>query len=172
MRDEKLGWKTEFVNSSCFRLDENLRMVRKSFNLLPNEDIWRQPNPSSNSMGNLVLHLRGNITQYVISSLGGVADIRERDSEFYSNPGYTKKKLLELLAETVNEAKAAINHCGVDDLLRVRKVQGFSLSGIGIVIHVVEHFSYHTGQIAFWTKLLKDRDLGFHDENDLNIRNG
>ena len=55
--------------------------------------------------------------------------------------------------------------------MRSREVQGFTMSGIGVVIHVVEHLSYHTGQITYWTKLLKDRDLGFYQDIDLNIKN-
>jgi uncharacterized damage-inducible protein DinB len=56
--------------------------------------------------------------------------------------------------------------------VRIRQVQGFSLTGIGIIIHVTEHYSYHTGQIALLTKLLKDRDLAFYAGIDLNKKNG
>ena len=59
----------------------------------------------------------------------------------------------------------------VAELLRSRTVQGFQLSGIGIVVHVTEHYSYHTGQIAFWTKQLKNKDLGFWEGKDLNAHN-
>jgi uncharacterized damage-inducible protein DinB len=58
-----------------------------------------------------------------------------------------------------------------DELLPPRSVQGFNYSAIGIIIHVVEHYSYHTGQIIFWTKLLKNRDMGFYAGVDLNRRN-
>jgi len=53
----------------------------------------------------------------------------------------------------------------------VRSVQGFSFSGVGVIIHAVEHYSYHTGQIAFWVKQLKEKDLGFYNGTDLNIKN-
>ena len=58
-----------------------------------------------------------------------------------------------------------------EELMRKRMVQGFEYSGIGIIIHVTEHFSYHTGQIAFWTKQLKNKDLGFYADRDLEIKN-
>ena len=64
-----------------------------------------------------------------------------------------------------------IRNLSEEDLLKVRSVQGFEHSGTGIIIHVVEHYSYHTGQIAFWTKLLKDKDLGFYAGHDLNKKN-
>jgi hypothetical protein len=171
MSGKNPGWKSDFVENCCFRIDEDLRMIKKSFDCLSDIDIWKQPNKASNSMGNLILHLRGNITQYIISSLGGLADTRERELEFSANPGYSRERLLELLGETANRAKETIKKCETDSFLRVHRVQGFELSGIGMVIHVVEHLSYHTGQIALLTKLITDRDLGFYEGTDLNIKN-
>ena len=162
---------SEFIESSCYRMDESLRMIRKSFELLDEEDLWKRPNPASNSMGNLLLHLQGNIRQYIISSLGGARDIRERDKEFEAEQGPDGATLLMGLANTILEAKACMWKSTTEELLRKRKVQGFNLSGIGIIVHVVEHLSYHTGQIAFYTKQLKNRDLGYYHGTDLNIKN-
>ena len=153
----------EFVENSIYRLDESTRMITKSFAELSEEDIWRKPNQSSNSIGNLILHLCGNIRQYAIASLGEQEDTRVRDAEFAAKDGFSKSELLAKLIETVETAKATILNATTEQLLRKRMVQSFNLSGIGVIIHVVEHYSYHTGQIAFWTKLLKDKDLGFYD---------
>ena len=162
---------TEFIEQACYRLDESTRMVRIAFAELAEEDIWKRPNPSSNSVGNLILHLCGNITQYAISSLAGMVDARDRDAEFAAREGLDKTALLNKLVATVEKAKQAIRNTDSESLLAVRSVQGFRFSGIGIILHVVEHFSYHTGQIAFWTKLLKDKDLGFYAGIDLNVKN-
>jgi len=78
---------------------------------------------------------------------------------------------LKKLTDTLDEAKSIIQTISAEELLRKRKVQGYTHSGIGIVIHVTEHYSYHTGQIIFWTKLLKDKDLGFYASVDLNVKN-
>lgn len=161
----------EFVQNSLYRLDESTRMNTISLQLLSEEDIWKRPNGSLNSVGNLLLHLCGNITQYVISSLGGQEDLRERDLEFETRSGYTKSELLEKLNETVEKAKRIINDAKIEQFIRKRDVQGYYFSGIGVVLHAVEHYSYHTGQIAFYTKLLKNTDLGFYDGQDLNLRN-
>ena len=161
---------TEFREHACYRLDESTRMLRKAFGELAEEDIWKRPNTASNSVGNLVLHLCGNIRQYAISALGGAEDVRERDAEFAAQDGQPKAALLVMLTDTVAEAKAAIEQADTENLLRVRSVQGFRLSGMGIVLHVVEHYSYHTGQIAFWTKMLKAKDLGFYAGLDLNVK--
>ncbi|MEP3209888.1 MAG: DinB family protein [Maribacter sp.] len=167
--EEKI--REEFVQNALYRLDESTRMNTISIDQLSEEDIWKRPNASLNSVGNLILHLCGNITQYVISSLGETLDARERDMEFSTESGYTKEELLQKLTETVAIAKRVINDASVAQFIRKREVQGFYFSGIGVVLHAVEHYSYHTGQIAFWTKQLKNTDLGFYDGMDLNIKN-
>lgn len=164
-------WKTDFVRESLSRLHENTPRIAKCLDQLSEVEVWQRPNGSSNSMGNLILHLCGNIRQYIISGLGGQPDIRIRDAEFEARDGYTKKELLQRLDDTLREADLVIRRADEGSLLAKRTVQGYHLSGIGIIIHVVEHYSYHTGQIAFWTKLLRDQDLGFYAGVDLNAKN-
>lgn len=161
----------EFIEQSIFRMEENNARIEKCLALLSEEEVWKKPNASSNSIGNLILHLCGNIRQYIVSSLGNAEDFRNRDSEFTATGGFSKKELLDKLLSTVGAAVNTLNNLKEQDLTAVKSVQGFDLSGIGIIIHVVEHYSYHAGQIAFWTKLLKDKDLGFYDGQDLNVKN-
>ncbi len=161
----------EFIDQSIYRMEENTPRIIKCTNLLTEAEIWQRPNENSNSVGNLILHLCGNITQYVHSSLGNRPDTRERDAEFIADSGPSKNILLGKLEQVVDEANSIIRKTPIDELLRLRKVQGFSFTGIGIVIHVVEHYSYHTGQIAFWTKLLKNKDLSFYGGINLNLKN-
>lgn len=164
-------FKTEFVENAIYRMNESTRMIKKTFEELSESDIWQKPNNSSNSIGNLILHLCGNIGQYIIASLGENPDTRERDLEFSTSDGLAKAELLEKLIKTVETAKATIENATTEQFLKKRMVQGFDFSGIGVVIHAVEHYSYHTGQIAFWTKILKDKDLGFYDGLDLTVVN-
>ena len=161
----------EFKEQSLGRIDQNTPKIIKCLNELEEKDIWKRPNPVSNSVGNLILHLCGNITQYIISSLGENPDRRERDKEFSARSGYSKKELQVKLVATVNEAIHIIQNVEEIRLLKIFSVQGFNLSGIGIIIHVTEHYSHHTGQIIFWTKLLMGNDLGFYANNDLNKKN-
>ena len=150
-------------------MEENTPRIERCVAELSEAEIWQRPNASSNSVGNLMLHLCGNIRQYAIASLGNSKDERQRDSEFAAQGGRTKSDLLEKLHVTVEEALETIRQTSDQEMLRVRMVQGFQLSGIGIALHVCEHYSYHCGQIAFWVKLLKDKDLGFYANIDLNI---
>jgi uncharacterized damage-inducible protein DinB len=161
----------EFTDQAINRLKENTPKIKKCFDELSEEEIWHRPNASSNSIGNMVLHLCGNITQYILSSLGEQEDKRERDKEFSAKGGLSKKELFDKLKSSVDQAAQIIETIDPEDMLRKRSVQGYELSAIGIIIHVVEHYSYHTGQIIFWTKLLKDKDLGFYANIDLNKKN-
>lgn len=138
---------------------------------LAEDEVWQRPNNASNSVANLILHLCGNITQYIISALGNEEDKRTRDEEFAAREGAGKAELFDKLEHTLVKASSVINNATGEDLMKAYSVQGFSYTGIGIIIHVVEHYSYHTGQIAFWTKLLKGKDLGFYANIDLNVRN-
>jgi len=162
---------SEFVAQALYRIEESFKKVEKCFEELNEHEIWKRPNPHSNSVGNIMLHLCGNIRQYAISSLGGSRDVRERDQEFLAKGGFSKQELFTKLQLTVDEAKNVIRNISQPELLRRRSVQGFTQSGIGIIVHVTEHLSYHTGQIVFWTKLLRDKDLGFYSGVDLNLKN-
>ncbi|MFD0861979.1 DinB family protein [Sungkyunkwania multivorans] len=161
----------EFKQNAIYRLDESTRMIKRALSEIGEAGVWVRPNHVSNSIGNLILHLCGNIGQYAIASLGELPDDRDRDAEFNAMEGLVKDELFEKLDEIVNKAKATIQYATAEQLTKKREVQGFTFSGIGIVMHVVEHYSYHTGQIAFWVKQLVAKDLGFYDGVDLNIKN-
>ncbi len=161
----------EFVKNALYRFDESTRMVIKSLAEVSADDLWRKPNGHLNSIANLILHVCGNITQYVISSVGETEDLRNRNIEFSQESGYSKEDLLRILTTTVDTAKRVVFDASTAQLVRIRLVQGFSLSGIGAIMHAVEHYSYHTGQIAFWVKFLKAKDLGFYDGLNLNLKN-
>ena len=161
----------EFKEQAVFRINENTPRIKRCLDLLTEEQIWSKPNDSSNSIANLILHLSGNITQYILSSLASQPDIRNRDFEFEAENSHSKDELWTLISNTCKQACDAIMVCEEKELLRSRMVQGFELSGTGIVMHVVEHYSYHTGQIALITKLIRNVDLGFYADHDLNIKN-
>jgi len=161
----------EIKEQIILRMEENTPRIEKCLAELSEAEVWQRPNPSSNSVGNLILHLCGNITQYAISSLGNKMDSRDRDAEFAAEGGFSKAELQEKLDWTVREAVETIRRASREELLRVRTVQGFDMSGIGIIVHVCEHYSYHTGQIAFWTKIVKNKDLGFYAGIDLTVKN-
>ena len=139
----------------------HLPRLIKCVKLLSEKDIWWRPNAASNSVGNLVLHLSGNVRQWIISGLGGEPDKRERDREFAERGSIPRRALISLIRATVAEAAGVLEGLSEDSLLRIHDIQGFRVSGMYAVTHVVDHFAYHTGQIIFVTKWKLGKDLRF-----------
>ena len=165
------AWATDLKDQACLRFSENTEKITACLRFFNDETIWDRANQNSLSIANQLLHLSGNITQYAISSLGGKPDVRQRDLEFSATGGLTKEQVVNRFLGVIAEATRAIRECPESDLLRIREVQGFSLTGIGIIMHVVEHYSYHTGQVVAWTKQRENQAMGFYDNVDLNTPN-
>jgi uncharacterized damage-inducible protein DinB len=165
------SFQQEFIQQSVFRINESTRRVIKCLEQIDETELWQRPNEQSNSIGNLLLHLCGNITQYILSCLGETEDVRVRDKEFSAREEFNKQELSAKLQASAGNAIAIIENLDDKQLLKLYSVQGFRLSGIGIIIHVTEHYSYHTGQIAFWIKLLKNKDLSFYANVNLSMKN-
>ena len=128
---------------------------------LQSEQIWWRPNEVSNSVGNLVLHLTGNVGQWIISGLGGVPDVRRRELEFSQRGPLPRRLLVSRLRKTVEEACGVLRKLSPEDLARVYTIQKFQVTGVEAVLDVAEHFSHHAGQIILLTKLLAGKDLKF-----------
>ncbi len=128
------------------------------------EQVWWRPNPASNSVGNLILHLNGNLTQWLVASFNQERDRRNRPAEFTAEGGLAANELLERLGATVAEAGKVLDRLTTDELLAPYTIQGYHVRGLDAVYRVVEHFALHYGQIAYITKALLARDLGFYRE--------
>ena len=152
-------------------LDESFPRIAQCLNTLSDAEIWNKPNENSNSIGNLVLHLEGNIRQWLISGIGNQEDKRIRDLEFSERGPIPKEILLDKLNQLGNDCKSVFDNITKEDLVINKNIQGFDTNVTSILIHITEHLSYHTGQIAFYTKLLKDLDLKFYGDLDLNTLN-
>jgi uncharacterized damage-inducible protein DinB len=133
---------------------------------LSEEQLWWRPNQASNSVGNLVMHLNGNVRQWLVVSFGHQEDRRERPAEFAARGPLPVQSLLETLEETMQQAWAALARISEADLLATYRIQGYAVSGLEAVYQVVEHFAMHYGQIVYITKQLRGEDLGFYRELD------
>lgn len=166
LEKEDLG--RELVAECRRRLvEESLPRARKCLSLLSEEDVWHRPNDETASVGNLLLHLSGNVRQWIVSGLGAAPDRRLRQKEFDERGPLPKKELLERLEATLEEACRVLDSLDAASLLERRTVQGFEVSGVSILVHVVEHFSYHVGQITYFTKSRKNVDLKYYGKRDL-----
>ncbi len=129
--------------------------------MLSEEEIWWRPNRASNSVGNLTLHLAGNLRQWILSGLGGAPDRRNRDLEFAERGPVSRRFLLAHLRKTVTQTCRVLEELLPEALAQRYTIQGFQVTGLEAIAHVVEHFAYHSGQIIFVTKLTKGKALGF-----------
>ncbi|MGB0929361.1 MAG: DinB family protein [Chitinophagales bacterium] len=162
---------TAFIKESIEYINLNLPRIRKCLMEITEDELWKRPNEHSNSIGNIIVHLSGNITQYIHSSLGGEPDIRDRDIEFSRIGGLTRDEVYQKISAVTEKAVSVLQRTTEAELLKVREVQGFDMTGVAIIVHVTEHYSYHVGQITFYTKLLKNKDMGYYAEHDLNKLN-
>jgi len=149
-------------------IEEGLTRIIKCVEILDEKDLWYKHNESSNSVGNLILHLSGNVRQYVVSGIAGQKDSRERDSEFNIESKIGKEELIENLKQALYEANGIVAGLKEEELKASKEVQGFGLTVLSILIHVIEHFSYHVGQITYFTKYFKDTDTAYYAGLDLN----
>ena len=152
----------EFVRISRRELSQTLERIETAVGKLAPEDVWRRAHDNENAVGNLLLHLAGNVRQWIVSGLGGASDARDRASEFAERRELPAADLLAVLRETVREADAVIASLSPEDLLAPRPIQGFEVSGMYVVYHVVEHFGQHAGQILWIAKNRSGEDLGFY----------
>ena len=152
--------------SAQFLEDQFLPRVRAAVERLDPADVWWRPNETSNAVGNLLMHLAGNLRQWVVSGVGGAMDSRRRSEEFTAETRPGRASLLATLTEVVREAAGVLRDADPADLLRERTVQGTEVTGMYAVYHAVEHFSMHTGQILWIAKLRTAEDLGFYRVED------
>ena len=148
-----------FLDYSTAKLRQYHERIAVCLDQLTNEQIWTKGHANENAIGNLVLHLSGNVRQWIVASLGGAPDTRQRDTEFAAK---ASTNLLALLNAAVDEAIPIIDSLTPERLAERIQIQKYNLTVMEAVYHVVEHFSMHTGQVVFATKLLTGGDLGFY----------
>jgi hypothetical protein len=142
--------------------DDFMPKIEKCLDVLSEEDVWWRAHETNNSVGNLLLHLSGNVQQWIVSGIGGKPDTRQRPLEFSERNPIPKRIVWSKLQGVVAEASQILESFPAGQLLEKRKIQGFDKTALQAIFHVVEHFSLHTGQIIYITKLRQDRDLKFY----------
>lgn len=138
--------------------------LRSSVEPLSEEQLWWRPNEASNSIGNLLLHLNGNVRQWLVASFNRQEDRRNRPAEFAEKAGGPASDLLMRLGATMDEAAAVLGALTEEELLAPMEIQGYHVTGLGAVYQVVEHFGLHYGQIVYIVKALEGKDLAFYKE--------
>jgi hypothetical protein len=167
MTTRGLNLHTEFLEFSREKLlNQYWPRLRRCVEGLSDEQVWWRPNDASNSIGNLILHLNGNVRQWLVASFKRLDDHRDRPAEFRERQLIAASALLEKLGTTMKEASEVLASLSEADLLTTFEIQGYTVTGLHAVYQVVEHFGLHYGQIVYITKLLRGEDLGFYRELD------
>ena len=151
-----------FIKYSVEKLNQQAERISNCLDKLNEDQIWARHSDSENAIGNLVLHLCGNLRQWIGFGVGGKPDIRVRDREFSARAGAGTAELKERLETAVSEASEIIRSLTPVRLVEITRVQSYEMSVLEAVYHVVEHFSGHAGQIMYATKQLTGADLGFY----------
>ena len=150
-------------------IEESLARITKCVGLLSKQQLWHKENSNTNSIGNLILHLEGNIRQYIISGVGKTKDTRERDKEFADGYDYESQFILDKLSATLKAANEVVQSLNERELTETVTIQGFPHTRLSALLHVIEHLSYHVGQITFYTKYTNDVDTAYYGGLDLNV---
>jgi uncharacterized damage-inducible protein DinB len=151
-----------FLKFSADKLEQLHGRIQDCLGRLTPEQIWARTSDNENAIGNLVLHLSGNVRQWIGSGVAGLPDHRERDAEFAARGGQSAEELAELIKGRVAEAASIIREVPPGRLTERILPQGYNVTVLEAIAHVVEHFAQHTGQIILLTKMLTGRDLAYY----------
>jgi hypothetical protein len=133
-------------------LREGLHKIEHCVSQLSDDQLWWRPRPEMNSIANLLLHLSGNVRQWVIAPCTGVADVRNRPAEFGDNSRRPKEQVLEILRKTITEADAAMARVAPERLTQRRHIQGYDVTLLEAIFNSVSHFRGHVQEIIHMTR--------------------
>jgi len=150
--------------SRSYLVREYPAKIQRCLDVLPADALWRRDYESENGIGNILLHLSGNVRQWIVAGVGGAADVRERGAEFSARGGHDAATLMEQLLETLAEADIVLAGLDTARLDEARRIQGRDVKVLDAVYHVVEHFSMHTGQIVLLTKRYAPGRVQFYED--------
>ena len=164
--------------SARYLRDVYVPRLERALEALPEGDLWWRPHPGCLSVGTVLLHLEGNVRQWILGGLGGLPDERDRASEFAADAASVSAPASDLmapLADTVQQAAGLLDGLGPEDEARTLVIQGEDTNLRDAVYHVVEHFSWHTGQVVWIAKARAGaaHDVAFYDDAKINeAKNG
>ena len=151
-----------FLSAAADKLAENLSRIETCIPKLAPDVLWARDSEHENAAGNLLLHLDGNVRQWILSGIGGAPERRDRPAEFAARSGPDGAVLLAKLRDTVTDAIGVIRTLPRARLNEAVTIQGYDTTVLAAIFHVVEHFSGHTYQIILMTKHATREDLGFY----------
>jgi uncharacterized damage-inducible protein DinB len=164
-----MNTKSHLIQSFNLRVfEESYGRIYKCLRILDEKQLWESPNGNVPAIGCLVLHICGNARQWILSAIGDLEDNRIRDDEFIIHRNIRKADLIFLLENLKAQLNSCLTEMNPSKLDEVFIIQGFKVTGFAAIVHVLEHFSYHTGQITTLTKIFSNQDTGYYSGLNLN----
>ncbi|MGD0465025.1 MAG: DUF1572 family protein [Tepidisphaeraceae bacterium] len=142
-----------FVSANRHTLSEGMRKITHCVDQLTGDQLWWRPKPDMNSIANLMLHLSGNLRQWIVAGVGGESDIRNRPMEFADRSNRPKGEILGILADVVSEADKTLSRLTPDQLLSRRRIQGYDTTVLAAVTDTICHFRGHVQEIIHMTRI-------------------
>jgi hypothetical protein len=139
--------------AAAHELDSALKRIKHCLSQLNDDQVWRRSQPRLNSIGNVILHLGGNLRQWIVAGIGGASDVRNRPAEFAEREPVPKEELMRSLEAVIEDAKRILAGVDSGQLAAVRRIQGFDVTGAAAIFDSIPHFRGHTQEIVHMTRL-------------------
>jgi hypothetical protein len=140
------------------QMAERAQRIEHCVGQLSDDQLWWRPLEGMNSIANLLLHLGGNMTQWILSGVGGEPDHRYRPGEFADRSFAPKAEVLEGFKAVVARVDTLLAEFDETRLLEPRRIQGFEETVLSALWHCLEHLGGHTQEIICLTRMqLGDR---------------
>ena len=152
---------TGFLEDACQELAGQCERIIHCLNQLEEADLWWRPHPEMNAVGNLVLHLSGNLRQWVLAGVGGQPDTRQRQQEFDQRDPLPGAQRGGMIKRVGTEACSTPRTQAAAALLDQRPVQHYQTTGLTAILHAVCHFVGHAQEIVYITRWRRGADYEF-----------
>lgn len=152
----------QYIAAARHSLAESLAKIRHCLDQLDDSHMGWRPFPEQNSLTNIILHLCGNMRQWIICPLTGAADARNRPAEFSQRDSLPKRELMSRLTTVIEEADRALAGATAVTLLEARRIQAFDTTVLDAIFNSVSHLVGHAHQIVYITRWHLREKYKFH----------
>lgn len=143
-------------------IEKSRLTIKHCVDQVSQEQFWWRPEPDMNSIANILLHLSGNIRQWIIAGMNGAIDDRDRPKEFQDRSGAPKDLIWKAFSETLDEARLTLSRMNSASLGIVRKIQGYEVNGVDAIYNSTSHLQGHTQEIIYITRMLLGSSYKFY----------
>jgi uncharacterized damage-inducible protein DinB len=144
------------LESLRFLLLRDLRSLDQQVAAYPDdESLWITAPGISNSAGNLVLHLTGNLRHFFGATFGDTGYMRDRAAEF-ATKSLSREALRREIAAAIDDVETSLGRIDESQLDRAYPlaIAERQVRTADFLAHLAVHLTYHLGQIDYHRRLL------------------